>query len=61
MVYKCIGIQVGHIKEWNFATCSNMDGPRDYYAQWNKSDREGQILYDITDMWNLKNNKNKCI
>ena len=32
--------------------------------KWNKSDRERQILYDTTYMWNLKNspseyNKNK--
>ena len=32
-----------------------MDGPRGYYAKWNKSEWEGQILYDFTYMWNLKN------
>ena len=42
------------IKEWNNASCSNMDGPRDYHTQWSKSDRERQILYGITYMWNLK-------
>ena len=31
-----------------------MDGPRDYHTKWSKSDRERQILYDITYMWNLK-------
>ena len=31
-----------------------MDGLGGYYANWNKSDRERQILYDITYMWNLK-------
>ena len=25
------------------------------------SDKERQILYDITYMWNLKNNTNECI
>ena len=25
-----------------------------YYAKWNKSDREKQILYAITYMWNIK-------
>ena len=29
-----------------------MDGLGRYYA---KSDRESQILYDVTYMWNLKN------
>ena len=42
-------------KEWNVAICSNMDGPRGYHTKWSKSDRERQILYDITYMWNLKN------
>ena len=31
-----------------------MNGPRGYHTEWNKSGREGQILYDITYMWNLK-------
>ena len=31
-----------------------MDGSWGYYAKWNKSDRERQILYDSTYMWNLK-------
>ena len=49
------GILLSHKKEWNNAFCSNMNGPRDYHTEWSKSDREGQILYDITYMWNLKN------
>ena len=35
-----------------------MDEPRDY-TKWSKSDIERQILYDITYMWNLKNNTNE--
>ena len=35
-----------------------MDGPGDYHIKGNTSDRERQILYDITYMWNLKYNKN---
>ena len=31
-----------------------MDGPRDCYTEWSKSDRGGQVSYDITYMWNLK-------
>ena len=38
-----------------------MDGLGEYYAKWNKSDRERQILYDITYMWNLKNTTKKEI
>ena len=31
-----------------------MDVPRVYHTKWNKSDRERQISYDITYMWNQK-------
>ena len=31
-----------------------MDEMGGHYAKWNKSDRERQILYDMTNMWNLK-------
>ena len=48
-------------KEWNNAICSNMDGPKDYQTKWNKSERERQISYDITYMWNLKYDTNKFI
>ena len=37
------------------------DGPWGHYAKWSKSDRERQILYDITYMWNLKNNTDEYI
>ena len=55
MEYSC------HKKEWNSSNCSHVNGPRGYYAQWKKSDKERQILYDTTYMWNLKNNINECI
>ena len=32
-----------------------MDGTRRYYAEQNKSIRERQLSYDLTDMWNLRN------
>ena len=38
-----------------------MDGPRDYHIESSKPDRERQISYDITYMWNLKNNTNEVI
>ena len=38
-----------------------MDRPRDYHTKWSKSDRERPILYEITYMWNLKNNTNESI
>ena len=36
-----------------------MDGPRDYHTNQSKSERERQILSDITYMWNLKYNTNE--
>ena len=35
------------------------DGSRGFYEKWNKLDRERQIAYDLTNMWNLKNKTNK--
>ena len=29
-----------------------MNGPRDYHTKWSKSDREREISFDITYMWN---------
>ena len=40
--------------EWNNAMWSNMDGPRDDHTKWSKPERERQIPYDITYMWNRK-------
>jgi len=42
-----------HKKEQNNAICSNMDGSRDSHPEWSKSERERQIPYDITYIWNL--------
>ena len=36
-----------------------MDGPKDDYTNWSKSERERQILYDINYMWDLKYDTNK--
>ena len=38
-----------------------MNGPRDYQTKGSKSDRERQIPYDITYMWNLKYDTNESI
>ena len=39
----------------------NMDGPRDYHTNWSKLDKDRQILYDITYMWDLEYDTNKLI
>ena len=61
MVYRHNGLLLSHKKEWNNAICSNMDGPRDYDTKQSKSERERQIPYDITYMWNLKYDRNEHI
>ena len=33
-----------------------MDGPRDFHTEGSKSDREGEIAYDIPYIQNLKRN-----
>ena len=55
------GILLSHKKEWNNAICSNMGGSKDCHTKWSKSDRERQISYDITYMWNLKYDTNELI
>ena len=55
------GILLSHKKEQNNAICSNMDGTRDYHTKQSKSERERQISYDITYMWNLKYDTNELI
>lgn len=35
---------------------ATMNGPRNYHTNWNKSDRERQISYEIAHMWNLMKN-----
>ena len=52
------GILLSHEKERNNAIYSNMDATRDYHMKWSKSDRERQIPYAITYMWNLKYDTN---
>ena len=45
---------LSHKKEQNNAICSKMDGPRDCHTEWDKSDRERLISYDISYMWDVK-------
>ena len=52
MVHIHNGILLSHKKEnaiWN-----HMDGPRDNQTKWSKSEKERQIPYDISYMWNPK-------
>ena len=48
------GILLSHKKKWNWVTCSEVDGPRVCHTEWSKSEREKQIPYANTYIWNLK-------
>ena len=48
------GILLSHKKEWNCVICRGVDGLRDCHIEWIKSEREKQILYINTSMWNLE-------
>ena len=44
---------LSHKKEQNNTICNNMDGTRDSHPEWGKSERERQIPYNITYIWNI--------
>ena len=48
------GILLSHKKKWNSVICSELDGCRVCHTEWSKSERENQILYANTCIWNLK-------
>ena len=49
------GVLLGYKKKWNWVICSEVDGPRVCHTEWsNKSEREKQIPYANTYIWNLK-------
>ena len=48
-------------KKWNNVFCRKVHGPRDYHTKQSKSKTERQIPYNITYMWNIKYDTNKCI
>ena len=43
-----------HKKEWSLIICNNMDGSKEYKAKWNRPVRERHLLYDVTQIWNLR-------
>ena len=48
------GILLSSKKKRNWVICSEVDGPRVCHTEWNKSEREKQIPYANTYMWNPK-------
>ena len=61
LTHTLTGILFSHQKERNSAICCNMDGPRNYHTKRCKLERERQIPYDITYMWNLNYDTNEPI
>ena len=51
------GILLSHKKRRNWVICSEVDGPRVCYTEWSKSEREKQIPYANTYIWNLEKEK----
>ena len=47
VVYLYNGILLSHKKEWNWVIYRDLDGPRNCHTEWNKSEREKQISYNI--------------
>ena len=52
-VYIHNGILLSHKKEQNNAIQSNMDETRDSHTELSQLERERQIPYDTTHIWNL--------
>ena len=50
------GILLSHKKKRNWVICSEVGGPRVCHTEWRKSEREKQIPYANTYVWNLKKN-----
>ena len=48
------GISFSHKKECMWVSPNEVDEPRAYYTEWSKSDREKQIPYTNTYIWNLE-------
>ena len=61
MCYKYTMEYYSAIRKNEIMLFSNMDELRDYYSKWSKSDRERQIPYDITYMWNIKYDANELV
>jgi len=40
-------ILLSHKKEWNTAICSNMDGSKEYYIQWNKLEKDKHYMIPL--------------
>ena len=51
------GILLSHKKKRNGVICSEVGGVRFCHTEWSKSEREKQIQYAYTYIWNLREKK----
>ena len=54
MVYIYNGILLSHTNEYIWVSSNEVDEPRACYTEWSKSEREKQISYINTYIWNLE-------
>lgn len=54
VVYTYNGIIFSHEKEESLAICNNMYETWRHYVEWEKTEREREILYDIPYIWNFQ-------
>ena len=47
-IFSYNGVLLSCREGWKTTIGSSVDGPREYYAHWNKPERERQVLYNIT-------------
>ena len=48
------GMLLSHKKEHIWDSSNEVDEPRAYYTEWNKSERENEILYINVCLWDLE-------
>ena len=48
------GILLSHKKECIWVSSNEVDEPTAYYTEWSKSEREKQILFINSYIWNLE-------
>ena len=54
------GILLSHKKKWNWVICSEVDGPRFFYTDWSKSERQKQIPY-VTHIYGILKKEKKIV
>lgn len=43
------------IRKGNLAACCSLDGTGEYHVKWHKGEEEGQIMSDLSHLWQYRN------